>query len=265
MTSPTQELFFESHNEDKPETIILLHGLLSSHKEWDLVIPHLRGYHVLAVDLNGHSRSRDIQPTTTVASAKNVAALIRNHAKDGKAHVVGLSFGGFVGLVVAKTHPELVLSLFASGASPFQGLYRWMAERPSTIWYTIRALMGMPEWLYWKMVSWVGMERYDALYADMQGNTKWENVRDGYTSILDLSFEDVGAIEVRVLGVSGGKDDDLKSAGRMGGVLRDGRAVVVKGAVHAWDLQFPELFARGIITWANGDELPKEFEPLASE
>ena len=188
MASTAPELIFESHDEDKLETIILLHGLLSSHREWDLVIPHLRDYHVLAVDLNGHSRSRNLQPTTTVSSAENVAALIRRHAKGGRAHVVGLSFGGFVGLVLAKTYPGVVLSLFVSGASPFQGLYKWMAERPSIIWYTLRALMGIPEWLYWRMVAWMGMERYDALYADMQGNMTWENVRDGYTSIFDLSF-----------------------------------------------------------------------------
>ncbi|KAL2105890.1 hypothetical protein VUR80DRAFT_7606 [Thermomyces stellatus] len=124
--------------------------------------------------------------------------------------------------------------------------------------------MGMPEWLYWRMVDWMGMRRYEALYAEMQANLRWESVRDAYTSILRISFEDVARIEARVLSVSAGRDDDLRSAARMGRVLREGRAVVVRGAVHAWDLQFPELFARGILAWVRGEELPGEFEPLAS-
>lgn len=264
MAPPTHELFFESHNEDRPETIVLLHGLVSSLREWDLVVPHLRDYHVLAVDLNGHSRSRDAAPTTAESAADNVAALIHGRARGGRAHVVGLSFGGFVGLALARQHPGAVRSVFASGASPFLGLFRWMAERPSTIWYSLRALMGMPEWLYWRMVDWMGMRRYEALYAEMQANLRWESVRDAYTSILRISFEDVARIEARVLSVSAGRDDDLRSAARMGRVLREGRAVVVRGAVHAWDLQFPELFARGILAWVRGEELPGEFEPLAS-
>lgn len=264
MAPPAAELFFESHNEDNSETIVLLHGVVSSHKEWDLVIPHLRAYHVLAVDLNGHSRSRDIAPTTITTSAENVAALIRRHAKGGTAHVVGLSFGGFVGLSLAQAHPELVRSLFVSGASPFEGLFKWMAERPATIWYSLRAVMGLPEWLYWKVVAWKGMERYEALYADMQGNLTWENVRDAYTSILDFSFDDVARMEVRMLSVAGDKDDDLGSTRKMGECIREGRAVVVRGAVHAWDLQFPELFANGILAWARGEELPREFEAFAT-
>ncbi|MBE3043027.1 alpha/beta fold hydrolase, partial [Candidatus Bathyarchaeota archaeon] len=220
MASPAEELFFESHNEDKSETIVLLHGLLSSHKEWDLVIPHLGAYHVLAVDLNGHSGSRNMTPTTTTASAENVATLIRGRAKGGTAHVVGLSFGGFVGLSLTGAHPELVRSLFVSGAAPFEGLYKWMAERPSTIWYSLRAIMGVPEWLYWRMLSWKGMAKNEALYADMLGNLKWENVRDGYTSILDIAFEDVARMDVRILSVAGDQDDDLKSTRKMGECIR---------------------------------------------
>ena len=75
----------------------------------------------------------------------------------------------------------------------------------------------------------------------------------------------MGRIEVRVLSVSGEKDDDLRSARKMGRVLREGSAVVVRGAVHAWDLQFPELFAKGILAWVKGEELPSEFEALRAE
>lgn len=263
MPTETPSLFFESHNPHNHQTILLLHGLLSSHKEYDLVVPHLSAYHILAVDLNGHTRSAHLTPTTLSSCAENVARIISLHAKDGRAHVVGLSFGGFVGLALAKTHPSLVTSLFVTGAAPFEGFFRWMAERPSLIWYSLRMVMALPEWLYWKVMKSKGMARNEGLYADMVGNLTWENVRDGYTSILELSFGDVKRMEgVRILAVAGGEEDDIGSARKMGGGIREGGAVVVRGAVHAWDLQFPELFAGGVLAWVEGRELPVEFESL---
>jgi hypothetical protein len=46
---------------------------------------------------------------------------------------------------------------------------------------------------------------------------------------------------------------DAKGTGRLGHVLRDRReeswVIVDKGAIHAWNLQSPKLFARGIEVW----------------
>lgn len=40
------------------------------------------------------------------------------------------------------------------------------------------------------------------------------------------------------------------------------RVVLVKGAVHAWDLQLPELFARAIIAWVEEKLLAEEITDL---
>ena len=40
------------------------------------------------------------------------------------------------------------------------------------------------------------------------------------------------------------------------------KAFVVRDAVHLWDLQLPELFARGVRAWVDGSEMPTEFEVL---
>jgi hypothetical protein len=76
---------------------------------------------------------------------------------------------------------------------------------------------------------------------------------------------------VRVLAIAGGKQDNVDMTQQMGRALRiasgcngQGRskAVVVKDAVHAWDMQFPKLFASGIKAWVAGNDLPSEFEEL---
>src|SRR5947209_19132566 len=39
------------------EPVVLLHGLASTHRWWDLVVPHLPGYRVVRFDLRGHGAS----------------------------------------------------------------------------------------------------------------------------------------------------------------------------------------------------------------
>ena len=66
--------------------------------------------------------------------------------------------------------------------------------------------------------------------------------------------------------IAGGKQDDVKATGIMGkrvrGAGEEGLGFVVKGMVHAWDLQDGELFARGVEAWVEGKEMPVEFVAL---
>lgn len=112
------------------------------------------------------------------------------------------------------------------------------------------------------------MLRHEELLGEMRANLRTEMVRDVYTSILKFTDEDVRAVGVRTLAVAGGLQDDVEGTRRMGRELRGGckesKAVVVRNAVHTWDLQLPGLFAQGVKAWIEGWELPVEFEELKS-
>ncbi|ROT42202.1 alpha/beta-hydrolase [Sodiomyces alkalinus F11] len=267
---------FTSLYESNPTTIVLLHGATSSSLEWDFVIPHLSNYHLLVPDLPGHGRSRSLGPASIDISAVHVAQLIQAHAKGAKAHVVGLSMGGYVAQRLALDSPSLALSLFVTGASPFQGWTRWMAERPGLIYYLLSAFINwLPAPLYWYTASATGLKRHDALLADQRSNLEVQTIREVYGSILQLGFEQVRQLRVRALFVAGGRQDDVLGTTKVGEVLRnrvaedgerqpdDGsRAVVVREALHTWDLQLPELFAQGVLAWIEERQLPEEFDTL---
>jgi hypothetical protein len=73
--------------------------------------------------------------------------------------------------------------------------------------------------------------------------------------------------KTRVMLVAGGKNDDVEATQTAGQMIKEkcpgSRAFVIKNAVHAWDLQFPELFAQGVRAWVEEvDELPAEFVEL---
>src|ERR1700759_1266001 len=110
-------------------TIILLHGGESCHLEFSCVVPFLTDdYEILLVDLPGHSRSKAI-PFSFDNAINALSHLIRTQVKGGKAHIVGLSLGGFIGLEFARRYSELVLSLWCTGCAPFSGFGRWIRSQ----------------------------------------------------------------------------------------------------------------------------------------
>lgn len=115
------------------------------------------------------------------------------------------------------------------------------------------------------------MKPHRELRNEMATNASAALFREVYSSILDFTDADVreiGRKGIQVLTVAAEVHDDIKATRKMGQTLRQGgsaesRAVVIKKAVHSWDLQFPELFAAGIRAWINGADLPKEYEILS--
>lgn len=104
--------------------VVLLHGLASQRRFWNLVVRRLAGVAVLALDSRGHGDSD--QPSVgydlpTVAD--DVATAVRA-AGLSRAVVVGHSWGGAVALTVAARHPDLagaVVALDGGFAEPGRG------------------------------------------------------------------------------------------------------------------------------------------------
>lgn len=204
--------------------------------------------------------------------ANKVAELIREKARGGKAHLVGLSFGGFVAQTIVLEHAEVCLSCFATGSSPWKGMYKFFGERPRVAWYLgkLQLIPGLRKMIEEKM----GLKITEEMRQDWKGNDTLEGLREMMGTIAkEFGWDEVRKVaksQVRVLSVSGAKGDQIESAREVGRILKEegekigvsSRAVVIKQAVHPWDLQLPDLFARGVKAWVEEVDLPMEFEPL---
>ena len=109
-------LYFETHGAGRP--LVLLHGGLGSGEMFGPVLPALAERHqVVAVDLQGHGRTADInRPIDVRLMSEDIAALIGHLGLD-KADLVGYSLGGGVALWTAVKHPAMLGRLVMVSAS----------------------------------------------------------------------------------------------------------------------------------------------------
>jgi pimeloyl-ACP methyl ester carboxylesterase len=117
--------------------MLILKIVVSSHLEWKHIWPKLAEHHLLIPDLPCHSKSRNIckkEDYSLGLCADLVAEMIREHAHDGRAHVIGIGTSGFIVLDIIWRHPDVVASGFVSGAWPQKGV-RLTVTRHSRLLY----------------------------------------------------------------------------------------------------------------------------------
>ncbi len=95
------------------EVLLLLNGGMMSMSSWDPLVPRLaERFRVLRCDFRGQLLSPGEPPRTLAGHVGDVVRLLDSLELDA-VHVMGTSFGGQVGLLLAATHPRRVRSLIA--------------------------------------------------------------------------------------------------------------------------------------------------------
>jgi pimeloyl-ACP methyl ester carboxylesterase len=147
-------LYYETHGTGRP--LILLHGGLGSGESFGPILPVLTaGRQVIAVDLQGHGRTADIdRPIDVRLMADDIAALIEHLGLD-RADVMGYSLGGGVAMMTAIRHPELVRrAVVASANIRRSAIYSEMlAEQGKLGPEAVEFLKDTPMWELYQRVA----------------------------------------------------------------------------------------------------------------
>lgn len=118
------ELYWESYGSGGTPLILLHGGYGTTAMFGDLAARLAQDRRVIAVDLQGHGRTADIDRSITYpALGDDIAALIE-HLQLGRVDLMGYSLGGGTALRAAIRHPDLIRKLIVV-CSPFS----------STGWY----------------------------------------------------------------------------------------------------------------------------------
>ncbi len=121
------DLYYESHGAG--ESVLLIHGLGSSTRDWDPQIPALsKQFEAIAFDVRGHGRSSKPKQRYTVKLFAADAAALMRALGIGPAHVVGISMGGMIAFQLAVDAPDLIRSLVIVNSGPAMSI-RTFAQR----------------------------------------------------------------------------------------------------------------------------------------
>ena len=112
------KLYYEIHGRGEP--LVLLHGGLESIEMMGEILPALAQKHqVIAVDLQGHGRTADIdRPISYEALADDIAALL-DYLGIRKTDLMGYSLGAGTALQITIRHPALTRKLVVV-STPFR-------------------------------------------------------------------------------------------------------------------------------------------------
>jgi pimeloyl-ACP methyl ester carboxylesterase len=96
--------------------LLLLHGALGSTKTFDKLRSLLsESYNVYSFDFQGHGSKSGYDMPLTMEGFRTQCIDFMDAHQLKSVHLFGYSLGGYVGMYLAKHHPERILSLFTMG------------------------------------------------------------------------------------------------------------------------------------------------------
>ena len=110
------DLYYESTGEGTP--LLFVHEFAGDHRSWEPQVRHFsRQYRVITFNARGYPPSSVPDQPSSYSQARAVRdiACVMDHAGIQKAHIAGLSMGGFATLHFGLTYPERALSLCVAG------------------------------------------------------------------------------------------------------------------------------------------------------
>jgi pimeloyl-ACP methyl ester carboxylesterase len=244
--------------------ILFLHGSPLSGTMWRPQMAGLSEFHCLAPDLPEHGQSAGVGPFEMMDTVKRLAEVVRSLTKSGRAHVVGLSFGGVVAQALMVHEPAVVDHVVLSGTAArmgkgLQALFRvtLALNRPLLSWLRPDQLAALVRFQFGLPVAYELMVARDVSLVPAARLVRF--LIDSYTRI-----ETPVEARVPVLVAVGQKETPLARmmARQLIAEIVGSRGVMAPGVGHAWNLESPELFCDMVRAWVMDRALPEGLAEL---
>ena len=257
-TNSNMKLYVRETGSPTNSAIVFLHGSPLSGRMWLPQLERLTEFHCLAPDLPGHGQSASL-PLTMQEIVQRLVNLIRESTPTGKAHIVGLSFGGVVAQALMVAAPEVVDHVILSGtATRMSKVLVWISMLNEPILRLLR-----PEQLA-ALVCWqFGIPaQYQAMMGDdfkAFSSRTLSHVMQTY-----LQIEVPSATQSRTLVAVGQKETIYakRAARTLSHSIPGAKGVTIPGYGHVWNLEAPDLFVETVRAWVTDKPLPNRLMPL---
>lgn len=244
------------------DPVMFLHAGSYSGTMWREIAKNLPGMRCLLPDLPGHGLSRNIKLRSLEQAADALAALIVDKYDSGPVHLVGLSFGGYVGLVLMARHPRLVRRSMLSGIH--------LGSIPSPRMMNLMAALMSPlirlSWFRREMAEHLGVtdpEIYNR--ADGSANLSPRTFRAVLRLVSVFNVHELlPKINVPTLMIAGENEHStiVESLYDFQRLMPDCTARIVPEMGHAWCNQDPCLFTQTVAAWLHRSTLPRRLDRM---
>lgn len=243
-------------------SIIFLHGVGTSSWMWWMQTEALSHFHCINIDLPGHGKSNHIAWVSLVDTANHVATIIRERATNRQSHVVGLSLGGYIALVMLQHHADILNHVIISGVT--------IDPMPN------RSLLNPQLWLtsfLFKRQWFVNMlAKSYHLPADKK-TTLIENLQAMSLSAYRKIAEEVVYFHIPsslrqiynpTLVTAGGNESKIiiDSVYKTPKIMPNAQGWFAPGLKHGWNIESPSLFNAMVKAWISDSPLPSQLKPI---
>jgi pimeloyl-ACP methyl ester carboxylesterase len=235
---------------------VFLHGAGASGRMWREHMARLTGLRCLAPDLPGFGRSNHLPFLSRAVTTDLVAELIATRAPSGRAHVVGLSWGGGLAHTLLDRHPGLVDRAVIDGA----GVLTWWGGR-----LILAGVTAVSPFLHTRPVTGlfarlIGMDEEGRAELRASSRRAFRGAfAEGFRS--GVSLAEVTAPSPTLL-VAGEKETVVRPANAaLASLMPHAAARFAPGLSHGWLAREPRLHVRMVEAWLTGRELPSELRP----
>ncbi len=230
------------------DTVLLLHGLGSSTRDWSEQIPALvPEYNVLLMDLRGHGKSDKPSGPYSIREMANDVAMVISEIELTALHVVGLSMGAQIALQLALDHPEIVATVTAVN-SPADMKPRRLRDKLTVVQRKLLvSLLGMRRVgnvIAGRLLPGDEFTERRRLFADRWADNDPASYQASLDAILHWDITpDLPLIKQAILVISASDDyTPLAWKKRIVDLAPDARMVVIENCRHAVPVERPEAF-----------------------
>ena len=251
-------IYYESHGEGDP--VVLIQCLGANTIDWMLQTPVFsERYQVLIFDNRGAGRSDTTEPPYSAAMMADDTAALMNVLGINRAHMLGLSMGGFIAQEFAFRHPKRLQSLVLAATA---------AELPALAKHSMKAWLRMAkedislETRLIELFSWLFTGRLlenDQAVADMLRlfvSNPYPQSLPGYAGQIAACLrhdtrDRLAQINVPTL-VLAGKEDILippKLSEELAAGIPKAELVVLEGGGHAFSGEIADQFNQTVLSF----------------
>ncbi|MGD1855204.1 MAG: alpha/beta fold hydrolase [Leptolyngbyaceae cyanobacterium] len=256
-------LHIEHYGSSSGPTIIFLHALGTSGWMWHQPVAALSDFNCVVPDLPGHGKSSHIPWQSFSETARLIREVIQTQTPLGKAHIVGLSLGAYVGLQLLSESQSVAERAILSGLH--------VLPMPN------QRLMLLLPYLLAPFVKSDVMVRFNAKALNIP-KTQLEGYRHSFQQMSIPAFikankdassfempENIGSVATPTLVVAGEKEHSLihQSQDRLSQVMQNAQSYIAPNVGHGWSLEKPILFANTVRDWIQEQPLPANLQVIS--